>query len=103
HLECVRHSRPAFDVLRAGGNDGPVSLPSLRTVGGADFYRVQNARVALRVHSNRMGTGDRAFCFGSFHPRLAGESAKETGRVELSVRYPKSSGKWITRVARLPR
>ena len=37
YLERVRHSRPALDVLCAGGNDGPVSLPSLRTVGGADF------------------------------------------------------------------
>ena len=41
---------------------------------GADFCRDQNAGVALREHSNRMGAGDRAFCFGSFDSRLAAES-----------------------------
>ena len=30
-------------------------------VGGADFYRAQNAGVALRDHSHRMGAGDCAF------------------------------------------
>ena len=32
-------------------------------VGGADFYRDQNAGVALREHSHRMGAGDRCFWF----------------------------------------
>jgi hypothetical protein len=65
YLERVRHSRPALDVLCAGGHDGPVSLPSLRTVGGADFHRAQNAGVALRLHSHRMGLAIVLFVLGA--------------------------------------